>query len=186
MKKILFIDRDGTLIYESSDELIDGFDKLEFLPGVFRAMHKIAQMGFELVMVTNQDGLGTEKFPREKFQPVHDFIMTALKNEGITFDEECIDITYPHQNAPTRKPKTGMLTKYMNNPAYDLANSFVLGDRYTDVELAKNLGCKAIFIDHGHNMGNAEISSKIEDLKEYIALTTLSWDKIAEFLDTKK
>lgn len=186
MKKVLFIDRDGTLIYESADELIDGFHKLEFMPGVFKAMHRIAQMGYELVMVTNQDGLDTDHLPREKFQPVHDFIMKAFKNEGVVFHDECIDKTFPHENAPTRKPKTGLLGKYINTPEYDLANSFVLGDRYTDVELAKNLGAKAIFIDHGHNMGKAEIESKLEELKDYIVLTTLNWEAIADFLDSKK
>jgi imidazoleglycerol-phosphate dehydratase/histidinol-phosphatase len=182
MKKILFIDRDGTLIFETPDEQIDAFNKLEFLPGVFKNMGLIAKnTDYVLTMVTNQDGLGTDRFPEDTFWPVHKFIQQAFKNEGVVFASEHIDRTFPKDNAPTRKPRTGMLTKYLTGK-YDLANSFVIGDRYTDVELAKNLGCKAIFIDHGHNMGLAEVADKLEELQQYIALTTNSWDDIYAFL----
>lgn len=182
MKKVLFIDRDGTLIYETPDEQIDAFHKLQFLPGVFKNMGLIAKnTDYVLTMVTNQDGLGTERFPEDTFWPVHTFIQQAFKNEGVEFATEHIDRTFPHENAPTRKPRTGMLTQYLNGE-YDLANSFVIGDRLTDVELAKNLGCKAIFIDHGHNMGLAEVADKVEELQQYIALSTNSWDEIYAFL----
>ncbi|HEY8559645.1 MAG TPA: bifunctional histidinol-phosphatase/imidazoleglycerol-phosphate dehydratase HisB [Pyrinomonadaceae bacterium] len=146
MKKALFIDRDGTLIYEPEDFQIDAFNKLKFLPGVFTYLGKIArELDFELVMVTNQDGLGTDAFPEETFYPVHDFLLDALASEGIVFSEICIDRTFARENVETRKPNTGMLTKYLGGE-YDLANSFVIGDRATDVQLAKNLGAKAIFI----------------------------------------
>jgi len=145
MKKILFIDRDGTLIKEPKDLQIDSFEKLEFLPGVFTFLGKICkELDFELVMVTNQDGLGTNSFPEDTFWPVQNFIIGALRSEGISFSEICIDRTFENENANTRKPGTGMLTKYLNG--YDLTNSYVIGDRLTDVELAKNLGAKSIFI----------------------------------------
>jgi imidazoleglycerol-phosphate dehydratase / histidinol-phosphatase len=182
MKKVLFIDRDGTLIYETPDEQIDNFAKLQFLPGAFKNMALIAaKTDYVLTMVTNQDGLGTERFPEDTFWPVHSFIQQAFKNEGVVFASEHIDRTFPQDNAPTRKPRTGMLTQYLTGE-YDLANSFVIGDRLTDVELAKNLGCKAIFIDHGHNMGLAEVADKVEELQQYIALTTNNWDDIYAFL----
>lgn len=146
MKKALFIDRDGTLIHEPEDFQIDAFEKLSFLPGVFTYLGKIAaELDFELVMVSNQDGLGTASFPEETFHPVQNFIIAALAGEGVKFGEICIDNSFANENKPTRKPNTGMLTKYLAGD-YDLANSFVIGDRETDVELAKNLGAKAIFI----------------------------------------
>lgn len=146
MKKILFIDRDGTLIREPKDFQIDSFQKLSFLPGVFNWLGKIArELDFELVMVTNQDGLGTISFPEETFWPVQNFIIKTLEEEGVIFSEICIDKTFEKDNAPTRKPNTGMLAKYLKGQ-YDLANSFVIGDRISDVQLAKNLGAKAIFI----------------------------------------
>ena len=146
MKKVLFIDRDGTLIKEAPPTYqVDSFDKLEFYPGMFTWMGKIAnEFDFELVMVTNQDGLGTASFPEDTFLPVHTLIMKSLANEGINFNAIKIDRSFANDNAPTRKPATGMLIEYINNPEYDLAGSFVIGDRITDVELAKNLGCKAI------------------------------------------
>lgn len=150
MKKILFIDRDGTLIKEPSDEQIDSFEKLEIMPGVFQWLGKISrELDFELVMVTNQDGLGTDSFPENNFWPVHNFMMKCLANEGIVFTEVFIDKSFEHENSPTRKPRTGMLTKFMNNKEYDLANSFVIGDRPTDVRLADNLGSRAILIQRG-------------------------------------
>lgn len=148
MKKVLFIDRDGTLIYEPEDFQIDSFEKLKFLPGVISNLGKIArETDFELVMISNQDGLGTESFPEETFRPVHDFIIQTFENEGITFSEIFIDRSFAHENLPTRKPNTGMLTKYFSEE-YDLPNSFVIGDRESDVQLAKNLGAKAIFIEN--------------------------------------
>ena len=148
MKKVLFIDRDGTLVIEPPvDYQLDAFEKLEFYPKVFRNLHFIREkLDFEFVMVTNQDGLGTPSFPEETFWPVHNLVMKTFEHEGITFDEVCIDRSFPEDNAPTRKPRTGMLTKYLNNPEYDLAGSYVIGDRYTDVQLARNLGCKAILL----------------------------------------
>jgi imidazoleglycerol-phosphate dehydratase/histidinol-phosphatase len=150
MKKVLFIDRDGTLIYEPADFQIDAFEKLRFLPGVFTYLGKIArETDFELVMVSNQDGLGTESFPEAAFFPVHDFMLRTLEAEGIVFSEICIDRSFARENKPTRKPETGMLTKYLSGE-YDLENSFVVGDRETDVQLAKNLGAKAIFIKNAN------------------------------------
>ena len=147
MKKILFIDRDGTLIWEPpGDFQIDSFEKLRFLPGVFNWLGRIArELDYELVMVTNQDGLGTASFPEDMFWPVHTLMMNTLESEGIKFSEVYIDRSFEKDNTPTRKPNTGMLTKYMNGE-YDLENSFVIGDRITDVKLAKNLGAKAISI----------------------------------------
>lgn len=185
MKKVLFIDRDGTLIKETKDEQIDAFDKLDFYPNVFQYLSKIAkELDFELVMVTNQDGLGTEAFPENTFWPVHDFIIKTFQAEGIIFKEQCIDRTFAKYNASTRKPNTGMLTSYITSE-YDLANSFVIGDRLTDMELAKNLGCKGIFINDETYLGTNEISVNQEDLNAYIALETNSWERIYTFLKTR-
>lgn len=185
MKKVLFIDRDGTLIKETKDEQIDAFDKLDFYPNVFQYLSKIAkELDFELVMVTNQDGLGTEAFPENTFWPVHDFIIKTFQAEGIIFKEQCIDRTFAKDNASTRKPNTGMLTSYITSE-YDLANSFVIGDRLTDMELAKNLGCKGIFINDETYLGTNEISVNQEELNAYIALETNSWERIYTFLKTR-
>lgn len=185
MKKVLFIDRDGTLIKETKDEQIDAFDKLDFYPNVFQYLSKIAkELDFELVMVTNQDGLGTEAFPENTFWPVHEFIIKTFQAEGIIFKEQCIDRTFAKDNASTRKPNTGMLTSYITSE-YDLANSFVIGDRLTDMELAKNLGCKGIFINDETYLGTNEISVNQEDLNAYIALETNSWERIYTFLKTR-
>ncbi len=183
-KRVLFIDRDGTLILEDPPTYqLDSYDKLTFYPHVFEFMTKIAQeLDYELVMVTNQDGLGTEKFPESSFWPLHNLVMKTLEGEGIHFSEVLIDKTYPHENAPTRKPGTGMLTRYMNNPEYDLAHSFVIGDRITDVQLAKNLGCKAIWLNEDASLGADEISDQVSALKDTIALETLHWSRIYEFL----
>ncbi|WP_338407739.1 bifunctional histidinol-phosphatase/imidazoleglycerol-phosphate dehydratase HisB [uncultured Flavobacterium sp.] len=183
MKKILFIDRDGTMVLEPNDYQLDSFEKLEFYPKVFQYLGKIAvELDFELVMVTNQDGLGTDSHPEANFLPVHNLVMKAFKNEGVVFSEVLIDKTFPHENAPTRKPALGLLTKYINNPAYDLQNSFVIGDRITDVELAKNLGSKAIFISTEDELGSDEITSKKHELDAVIALQTTEWKTIYEFL----
>jgi len=144
MKRVLFIDRDGTLIKEAPPTYqIDSFSKLEFYPQMFEYMGRIArELDYELVMVTNQDGLGTKDFPEDTFWPVQDFVMKSLEGEGIHFARVHIDKTYPKDNAPTRKPGIGMFTEYLNNDQYDIPNSYVIGDRITDIQLAKNLKCK--------------------------------------------
>ncbi len=180
--RVLFIDRDGTLIREPQDEQIDAFEKLEFYPGVFTWLGKIArELSYELVMVTNQDGLGTDAFPEETFWPVQEFIMQTLEKEDIKFDEVAIDRTFPSENAPTRKPGTGLLTSYFSKE-YDLGNSFVIGDRLTDMELAKNLGAGGIFINNHTALGNDELMAKEEEIRSSIALETASWKEIYEFL----
>ncbi|CAL2108737.1 imidazoleglycerol-phosphate dehydratase/histidinol-phosphatase [Tenacibaculum sp. 190524A02b] len=182
MKKVLFIDRDGTLIKEPSDEQTDSFEKLQFYPKVFQGLSKIAkELDFELVLVTNQDGLGTEVYPESTFWPVHNFVMNTLKDEGIVFVEEIIDRTFAKDNQPTRKPNTGLLTHYFSEE-YDLTNSFVIGDRLTDIELAKNLGAKGIFINDETYFGADEITVKRNELDEFIALESNDWNAIYEFL----
>ncbi len=161
MKKILFIDRDGTLIHEPEDEQIDSFEKLVFVDGVFRNLSFIRKnLDFEFVMVSNQDGLGTDSFPEDTFWPVHNFILQTLKGEGIEFDRQFIDPHFPEDNHPNRKPGTGMLTEYIDNPEYDLAGSYVIGDRESDAQLAENLGCKSLILGRDG----------------------MNWDKIAEIL----
>jgi imidazoleglycerol-phosphate dehydratase/histidinol-phosphatase len=183
MKKILFIDRDGTIVLEPEGYQLDSLDKLEFYPKSFQYLAKIAnELDYELVMVTNQDGLGTASFPEDTFWPTQNFILRAFENEGILFDDIFVDRSFPEDNAPTRKPRTGMLTKYIDNPAYDLANSFVLGDRLTDVELAKNLGAKAIFMNTTEGAGSTEIATKREELDSVITLQSTDWKVIYEFL----
>ncbi|WP_127141928.1 bifunctional histidinol-phosphatase/imidazoleglycerol-phosphate dehydratase HisB [Flagellimonas marinaquae] len=181
-RKVLFIDRDGTIIKETVDEQIDAFEKMVFYPKVFTYLGKIAkELDYELVMITNQDGLGTDSFPEDTFWPVHNFIIKAFENEGVVFDNVFIDRTFPKDNADTRKPGTGMLTSYFSKE-YDLANSFVIGDRLTDMELAKNLGAKGIFINDETHLGTGEITVKREELDGYIALESNDWEKIYEFL----
>lgn len=184
MKKVLFIDRDGTLIKEAPPTYqVDSFDKLEFYPGMFAWMARIArELDFELVMVTNQDGLGSSSYPEETFYPVHNFIMKSLENEKIHFTDIFIDRTLPAENAPTRKPGTGMLIKYLDNPEYDIAGSFVIGDRITDVQLAKNLGCKAIWLNNNPGLGAGEISDDAKTLEQTVALETTDWEKIYALL----
>ena len=182
MKKVLFIDRDGTIVIEPTDFQLDSLDKLEFYPKAFQYLAKIAnELDYELVMVTNQDGLGTDSFPEETFWPTQNFILRAFENEGVLFDDIFIDRSFPADNAPTRKPRTGMLTKYIDNPNYDLTNSFVLGDRITDVALAKNLGAKAIFLQQQEGLGSDEIKEN-EDFSDVISLQTTDWKTIYEFL----
>lgn len=160
-QRLLFIDRDGTLIEEPADEQIDSFDKLRFVKGVLRNLSFICnKLDFRLVMVSNQDGLGTDSFPEETFWPVHNFVLRTLEGEGIVFDDQLIDRHFPEDNSPMRKPGIGMLMEYINNPEYDLANSYVIGDRDTDRQLAENLGCKALILGHDG----------------------VTWDKIAEIL----
>ena len=187
MKKVLFIDRDGTLVIEPPvDYQLDSLEKLEFYPKVMRNLGFVrSKLDFEFVMVTNQDGLGTASFPEETFWPAHNLMMKTLEGEGITFDDICIDRSMPEDNAPTRKPRTGMLTKYLDSPEYDLTNSFVIGDRPTDVELAKNLGCRAILLQEDTNMLKPKSSggeAACEGLEDVCVLATKDWDKVAEFL----
>lgn len=169
MKKVLFIDRDGTLILEpSTDFQVDSLEKLEFYPGVFQSLSKIAkELDFELVMVTNQDGLGTKSFPMEDFIKPHEKMLKAFANEGIIFNDILIDKSFESENSPNRKPRIGMLGKYIYGD-YDLENSFVIGDRITDIQLAKNLGSKSIFINKTQN--------------EDADLTTENWSEIAQYL----
>ena len=183
MKKVLFIDRDGTLIKEVPPTYqINSFEKLEFYPDMFTWMSRIAkELDFELVMVSNQDGLGTDSFPEETFTPVQNFILKTLANEGIAFSEILIDKSLPKENSPNRKPATGMLTSYLGNNEYDIANSFVIGDRITDIQLAKNLGCKAIWLNNDPTLGLNEINTE-EAFQESIALETTNWKSIYEYL----
>lgn len=177
-KKVLFIDRDGTLVIEPPvDYQLDSFEKLEFYPKVFRNLYFIRQkLDFRFVMVTNQDGLGTASFPENTFWPVHDLVMNTFKGEGIEFDEVCIDRSFPEDNAPTRKPRTGMLAAYTDSHEYDLEGSYVIGDRATDVELARNLGCKAILLQPDRSMLEGT------GLEGVCVLATTDWDRVAEFL----
>ena len=177
MKKVLFIDRDGTLTVEPSDFQLDAYDKLVFYPGVFKYLGNIVRdLDYDLVMVTNQDGLGTDSFPETDFWPTQNFLINTFKNEGIVFKEVFIDRTFSEDNAPTRKPGTAMLESYMNNNSYDLKNSFVIGDRLTDMQLAKNLGCKGIFIDNNAALGADEVTD--QDLENTIAFKTKAWEEI--------
>ena len=179
MKKVLFIDRDGTLIWEPPNEQqIDSLEVLEFIPNVFRNLYNIQKyLDYELVMVTNQDGLGSVTFPEHTFWPAHEKMIKAFANEGVTFGNIHIDRTRPEDNAPTRKPGIGMLSQYFDGD-YDLANSIVIGDRLTDVELAKNLGAKAILFDWNNLV--AEMQQR--NLYSYCLLSTTSWDEVFELL----
>lgn len=173
MKKILFLDRDGVLIVEPADWQIDSLEKLQFIPGMIRNLYRLQnELGYQLVMVTNQDGLGTDSFPEHTFWPAHNMLINTLRGEGITFTGVHIDVTFEEQQAHTRKPRTGMLVDYMNGQ-YDLANSWVVGDRLTDVELAKNLGAKAVLLN------NLPVP---EALKGTCKLVTTDWSEVFNFL----
>ena len=178
-KKVLFIDRDGTLVIEPPEDYqLKKKKKLEFYPKVIRNLSFIrSKLDFEFVMVTNQDGLGTEAFPEETFWPSHNLILKTLAGEGVTFDNICIDRSMPADNAPTRKPRTGMLKKYINSPDYDLLHSFVIGDRMTDVELAYNLGCCAILLQEDKSILQGD-----KNLENVCVLASKDWDHVAEFL----
>ena len=184
MKRILFIDRDGTLINEAPPTYqVDTFDKLTFYPHMFEYMGRIArELDYELVMITNQDGLGSSSFPENTFWPLHEFVMKSLEGEGIIFSNVLIDRTLAAENAYTRKPNIGMVVPYMNNDLYDLENSYVIGDRITDVQLAKNLGCKAIWLNNDPELGSAEIADKAHQLKSVVALETTEWKDVYQFL----
>lgn len=179
-KRVLFIDRDGTLVVEPPvDYQLDSLEKLEFIPGVFRNLHFIARnLDFERVIVTNQDGLGTPSFPMETFLPAHEKMLRAFENEGITFDDIIIDRTFEHEHQPTRKPGTALLGKYLTGD-YDLENSFVIGDRITDMQLARNLGAKGILLQP-YETGRKWVDDA--GLGDTCVLITDSWDRIAEFL----
>lgn len=183
MKKVLFIDRDGTIIKEAPPTFqIDHFDKLVFYPFVFQYLSRIVhEFDFEIVMVSNQDGLGTASFPVSTFEPVHKHILQALEGEGIVFDDVLIDPSLPHENSPSRKPGVGMLGKYINNPAYDLAGSFVIGDRLTDLQLASNLGAKCILLNNSDGAGAIDLNELDEKLKDALALSSSSWKDIYQF-----
>ena len=181
MKKVLFIDRDGTLTIEPGDYQVDAFEKLVFYPEVFRYLSSIArELDYELVMVTNQDGLGTDSFPEEEFWPYQNHLVNSFKNEGVVFSEIFIDRTFPHEKADTRKPGIGMLKGYIDNPEFDLSASFVIGDRLTDMQLAKNLGAKGIFIDNNIDLGADEVTDSALD--DTIVLKTKSWEAIYNIL----
>ena len=186
-RKVLFIDRDGTLVLEPEDYQVDSFSKLRFYPGAFKYMTKIAEeLDFDLIMVTNQDGLGTDSHPEANFWPVHNFIMNSFEAEGVIFKEVIIDKTFAHENKDTRKPGIALLKHFFDVEKYDLENSFVIGDRVTDIELAKNLNAKAIWINQSDSLGADEVKSRLEELNNYIALATTSWKDIYEFLKVGK
>lgn len=185
-KKVLFIDRDGTLIKEAPPTYqLDAFNKLEFYPHMFEYLTKVVkEFDYELAMVTNQDGLGTAAFPEDCFWPIQHFILRSLENERIIFSEIFIDRSFPSENKPTRKPGIGMLTEYLNADLYDLKNSFVIGDRITDVKLAENLGCRAFWLNNHDNLGSGELQVTANELNKVIALETQNWEDIYNFLKT--
>ncbi|MCA9405837.1 MAG: histidinol-phosphatase [Candidatus Omnitrophica bacterium] len=181
MKKLLIIDRDGTIIVEPPDEQIDSLEKLSFIDGVLANLSQIDKdFDYELLMVTNQDGLGTDSFPEDNFWPAHNVMLDKLKERGIIFKEVLIDRSFEKDNAPTRKPRTGLMKPYIEGD-YDLKNSFVIGDRLTDIEFAKNLGCCGIWIKDGPS---EEERQAIDDkeLGSVLVLTTTSWEHIYRFL----
>ncbi|MEL6632407.1 MAG: bifunctional histidinol-phosphatase/imidazoleglycerol-phosphate dehydratase HisB [Bacteroidota bacterium] len=182
-KRIIFLDRDGTLIKEPPEDYqVDSLEKLSLLPGVIRNLYELQQqMDVVWVMITNQDGLGTESFPEETFWPAHDKMMELFEQEGITFDEVIIDKTFAHENKPTRKPETGLVTHYMTGD-YDLENSWVVGDRWSDIKLAQNLGAKGILI--GKSLDPQD--ERGVTLQNVVQLQTDSWDEIATFLLSQK
>ncbi len=181
MKKYLFVDRDGTIIKEPADYQIDHIDKLVFFPNVISSLklaHKV--LGYQLVLITNQDGLGTESFPSEDFWPVQNLMIRTLESEGISFEKIAIDSSFPSENSPNRKPRTGMLTDLISQ-GFDLENSFVIGDRYTDVELGKNLGIKSILFN-ASQLGKDELNESLQELNHSIALECNEWNSITDFL----
>jgi imidazoleglycerol-phosphate dehydratase / histidinol-phosphatase len=189
MQKYLFIDRDGTLIESPpSPEQIDSIDKLCFLPYVITWLGKIAtELPYKLVMVTNQNGLGTKEYPQEMFLPAQNFMLDILKKEGIIFSEIIIDDSYPEVNSPLRKPRIGRMQAYTNNLGVDMQNSYVIGDRYTDIQFAKNLGCKGILLNPENKRGLSELTDTIEELKNnWTALASTSWKDVYDFLKNRE
>ena len=184
MKRVLFIDRDGTIIKEAPpDYQVDSWEKLEFYPEVFKYLGMIAdEFDYELVLVTNQDGLGTASFPESVFWPIQQHVIKSFENEGVSFSAVYIDRSLPEENSPNRKPRIGMLMDYLNSEKYDMLNSYVIGDRITDVMMAKNLGCKAIWLNNHPGLGMKEIKEGVAELKSVIVLETHSWEEIYKFL----
>jgi len=183
MQKILFLDRDGTLILEPEDYQVDALDKVAFYPQVFTWLGRIVrEMDYKLVMVTNQDGLGTDSFPEADFWPAQQFILRSLEREGIAFHEILIDRTFKEDNAPTRKPNTGMVMHYLDKEDYDLAHSYVVGDRITDMELAYNMGAQGIWLSNDLQLGAGELQQNSDAIQDSIALRTTSWEDIYTFL----
>ncbi|MCA9398509.1 MAG: histidinol-phosphatase [Candidatus Omnitrophica bacterium] len=181
MKKLLIIDRDGTIIIEPPDQQIDSIEKLSFIDGVLTNLAQIVkEFDYDLVMVTNQDGLGTDSFPEDHFWPAHSVMLDKLKERDIVFREVLIDRSFEKDNAPTRKPQTGLMTSYLEGN-YDLKNSFVIGDRLTDVEFAKNLGCRGIWIKDVPSEEERQLIKK-KELGSVLVLTTTSWEHIYRFL----
>ena len=186
-KKVLFIDRDGTIVLEPEDYQLDHFGKLKFYPEAIQYLARIArELDYELVMVTNQDGLGTESYPEDTFWPIQELLIQILEGEGVFFEEIIIDRTFPEEMAETRKPKTGLLKRYFSKEEFDLENSYVIGDRLTDMELAKNLGSKGIFIHTHEELGSKEISVDRSELDELISLSTDSWEEIYNHLKRRQ
>ena len=182
-QRVLFIDRDGTLINEVPPTYqVDSWEKLEFYPHIFEFMTKIAALDFELVMVTNQDGMGTPSFPADTFWPIQNFVVAAFANENVVFSDILIDATLPEEHASTRKPGIGMFPKYLNKPEYDIPNSFVIGDRITDMQLAKNLGCKGIWLNNHPGLGASGATDSIQTLEHIVALETHLWEDIYAYL----
>ena len=185
MQKYLFIDRDGTIIASPPPHgQVDSFDKFHFYPFVIVWLNRIAtELPYKLVLVSNQNGLGTDMFPEKDFYPVQNFMLDTFKNEGIVFSDIILDGSLPAENSPLRKPRTGRMQKYLDDPDCDMANSFVIGDRITDVQFAKNLGCKAIFINPENTRGMSEITDTPEYLRaNTVALGTLDWKDVYDFL----
>jgi len=187
MKKVLFIDRDGTLILEPEDYQVDSIEKLEFYPQALYYLSKIAkELDYELVMVTNQDGLGTEVYPETSFWPIQNFVIKTFENEGVSFKEILMDKTFAKDNSPTRKPRTGLLeVKYLGNKDYDLENSFMIGDRMTDMEFSYNFKGKGIFIDSHADLATNELENDTSKIEDTIALRSTSWKEIYQFLKLK-
>ncbi len=178
MKKALFIDRDGTILAEPADEQIDSLEKMRFVPGAISGLKALSGLGFELVLATNQDGLGTDSFPEADFWPAHEKMLATLGGEGVVFDDQLIDRTFERDNAPTRKPRTGMFARYLDG-SYDLASSYVIGDRVTDLLLARNLGARGVLLRPA-----AEGRRMVEEagVAESCALVNDSWAEVAEFI----
>ena len=183
-QKLLFLDRDGTLILEPENYQVDSVEKLNFYPGIFRWLGRIVrELDYKLVMITNQDGLGTAAFPEATFWPTHEAMRRALAAEGIEFIEELIDRTYAKDNAPTRKPNPGLVRKYMDDPGVDIAGSYVVGDRLTDMQLAKNMGARGFWLANDPELGNEELSKQeLQQLDDTIVLRTTDWEDIYRHL----
>ncbi|MGB3800060.1 MAG: bifunctional histidinol-phosphatase/imidazoleglycerol-phosphate dehydratase HisB [Lewinella sp.] len=183
-QKLLLLDRDGTLILEPENYQVDDISKIDFYPGIFRWLGRIVrELDYKLVMITNQDGLGTEEFPEDTFWPAQNLVVRALEAEGIIFEEQLIDRTYAKDNAPSRKPNTGLVEKYMNDEAYDIKNSFVVGDRLTDMQLARNMGARGFWLANDPELGNEELSKQqLKDLDDTIVKRTTDWEDIYRYL----